>query len=297
MPPPTPGTLLGTVGYMAPEQVRGEPVDARADLFALGAVLYEMLTGERAFGRATAVETMSAILRDDPPRDRGAAIPAELGRVIAHCLEKRPETRFQNASDLAFDLERLLEPRPARSRRAWPVLALAAVIAGAMAVGYAVLQRGAQSSGASPPAKLGSSPARKAPRTPRNLGDGRRLVYCATEQGLRHLVLRDLTDGSEKRLTDGAHDDLQPALSSDGSTLYFVRRGSPGHASNPATSSASMTTPISGARSAPESSSASRKGRSTPPSRPTDASLRSTRVGRVVGEYGCWTAMAPTRVS
>ncbi|HWN44022.1 MAG TPA: protein kinase [Thermoanaerobaculia bacterium] len=102
-----PGVVLGTVGYMAPEQVRGQPVDHRADLFALGAVFYEMLTGRRAFQRDSAAETMAAILREEPPdlADSGRVIPPGLERVIRHCLEKDPLHRFQSASDLAFDLE------------------------------------------------------------------------------------------------------------------------------------------------------------------------------------------------
>ncbi len=102
----TPGTILGTVGYMSPEQARGEPADHRTDVFSLGAVLYELVFGEPAFRAETSVETMAAILREDPPRlrRRGDA-PAELARIVARCLEKRPDERFQSASDLAFVLQ------------------------------------------------------------------------------------------------------------------------------------------------------------------------------------------------
>jgi serine/threonine protein kinase/Tol biopolymer transport system component len=101
-----PGMVLGTVGYMAPEQVRGEPVDARADLFACGTVLYEMLAGVRAFHRDTPAEVMTAILKDDPPtlgtrRD----LPSPLERVVRHALEKDANDRFQSARDFAFDLQ------------------------------------------------------------------------------------------------------------------------------------------------------------------------------------------------
>jgi serine/threonine protein kinase len=104
-----PGTVMGTVGYMAPEQVRGEAVDHRADIFALGAVLYEMLTGKRAFARPTSAEAMTAVLQDDPPAISQVvkAAPPGLQRVVQRCLEKRPEQRFQSASDLAFALEAL----------------------------------------------------------------------------------------------------------------------------------------------------------------------------------------------
>jgi serine/threonine-protein kinase len=101
-----PGTILGTVGYMSPEQVRGEAADHRTDIFSLGVVLYELVFGESAFRAETSVETMAAILREDPVglRRRGAA-PQEIVRILARCLEKRPEERFQSASDLAFVLQ------------------------------------------------------------------------------------------------------------------------------------------------------------------------------------------------
>src|SRR5262249_24519318 len=105
-----PGTVLGTVGYMSPEQVRGWPVDARSDLFSLGCVLYEMVTGHRAFARETAAEAQVAILHEAPPEcaASGKLIPLEVERILRHCLEKNPEQRFQSARDLAFDLRALL---------------------------------------------------------------------------------------------------------------------------------------------------------------------------------------------
>jgi Tol biopolymer transport system component len=101
------GTVVGTAGYMSPEQVRGEAVDCRTDIFSFGAVLYEMLTGIRAFKRDTTAETMTAILHDDPPENPpdGRALPPALDRIVHHCLEKAPEQRFQSARDMAFDLE------------------------------------------------------------------------------------------------------------------------------------------------------------------------------------------------
>ena len=110
VPAPThPGVLLGTVGYMAPEQVRGLPVDQRADLFAFGAILYELLSGVRAFSRETVPETMAAILNLDPPdlSAAAAALPPGLVRIVSRCLEKNPSDRFQTASDLAFALDSL----------------------------------------------------------------------------------------------------------------------------------------------------------------------------------------------
>ena len=101
-----PGTVLGTVGYMAPEQVRGEPADARTDIFAFGCVLYEMLTGVCAFKRDTAAESMTAILKEHPaaPHVSAPDLPSDLDRVLSRCLEKKPNDRFQSARDLAFSL-------------------------------------------------------------------------------------------------------------------------------------------------------------------------------------------------
>jgi eukaryotic-like serine/threonine-protein kinase len=101
-----PGMVMGTVGYMAPEQVRGEATDHRADIFAFGAILYEMLSGRRAFQGVTPADTISAILREDPPPVEVSPI---LQRIVAHCLEKSPDARFQSAQDIAFDLATVAE--------------------------------------------------------------------------------------------------------------------------------------------------------------------------------------------
>jgi serine/threonine-protein kinase len=105
-----PGVVMGTVPYMAPEQVLGLPVDARSDIFALGGILYEMVTGKGPFARLTAPEIRSAILTEEPQQvsASGKQIPPELERVIRHCLEKKPEERFQSTRDLAFDLKAIL---------------------------------------------------------------------------------------------------------------------------------------------------------------------------------------------
>jgi Tol biopolymer transport system component/tRNA A-37 threonylcarbamoyl transferase component Bud32 len=103
------GVVMGTAGYMSPEQVRGVAVDARSDIFSFGAILYEMLSGKRAFHRDTAADTMSAILKEDPPdvAETGRNVSPALERIVQHCLEKNPESRFHSASDIAFDLEHL----------------------------------------------------------------------------------------------------------------------------------------------------------------------------------------------
>src|SRR5207237_5864295 len=105
------GMVVGTPGYMSPEQVSAKPLDARTDIFAFGAVLYEMIGGRRAFDRDSAVETMTAILHDEPEPLSSLApkVPPALDAVVAHCMEKNPRERFQSARDLAFQLRLLPE--------------------------------------------------------------------------------------------------------------------------------------------------------------------------------------------
>jgi eukaryotic-like serine/threonine-protein kinase len=105
----TPGMVVGTVGYISPEQVRGKPADTRSDLFSLGAILYEILTGERAFQGDTPADTLTAILTHDPPElaSSGVAVPPMLENIVRHCLEKQPEERFQSARDIVFDLQQI----------------------------------------------------------------------------------------------------------------------------------------------------------------------------------------------
>src|SRR5881396_1806506 len=135
----SPGVVMGTVGYMSPEQVRARPADARADIFGLGAILYEMLSGQRPFERKSSVETMNAILKEDPPELEVTErhIPPGLARVVEHCLEKEPEQRFHSASDLAFALDALsgsesgaaLPATGVSHRRLWPAWAAVATAA------------------------------------------------------------------------------------------------------------------------------------------------------------------------
>jgi eukaryotic-like serine/threonine-protein kinase len=102
-----PGVVMGTVGYMSPEQVRGQKIDHRSDIFSLGAILYEMLSGRRAFHGQSAADTLSAVLKEDPPDllDSNSAVTPAVERLVSHCLEKNPEARFHSARDLAFALE------------------------------------------------------------------------------------------------------------------------------------------------------------------------------------------------
>ena len=155
-----PGMVMGTVGYISPEQLRGQKADQRSDIFAFGAILYEMVKGQRAFQRETSAETLTAILKEDPPplSAPGRQVPPELVRVVQHCLEKNPGERFQSAQDIAFDLSSLSgEPVASRlgpTRRRWFAWGAAALTLAVIAAGALLWQRG-RNGGAS---RRGSSP-------------------------------------------------------------------------------------------------------------------------------------------
>ena len=193
------GHVLGTAGYMAPEQVRGEVADHRADIFAFGAVFYEMLSGRSAFGGETVVERMTAILKDDPPPLLTGTVPPHLDKVVHRCLEKNPAQRFQSAKDIAFALEAmaasgsgsnsgLVAPTaPAAStatpaRRWWVPLAWGAAVLAGVAIGALAARRTPP-----PPAGVVGFDALTFDRLPitnaRFMPDGRTVVYSATPSG------------------------------------------------------------------------------------------------------------------
>jgi serine/threonine protein kinase len=224
------GVVLGTVGYMAPEQVRGEAVDHRADLFTFGAILYELLSGQRAFQRDSAPETLAAILNDDPPdlfaTDR--PIPPGLARIVHRCLEKSATARFQTASDLAFALDGLSDAsgdtkaagpskgsKP-RERLAWIALALMTAVA-AVAIALAFRQ-----GPLAPETRLDiTTPPTTDPASLAISPDGKKIVFVATFQGHPQLFLRELDSGSARPLpgTDGAS---QPFWSPDNRSVGFI---------------------------------------------------------------------------
>ena len=160
------GVVMGTAGYMSPEQVRGKPADHRTDIFSFGTILYEMISGKRAFHGETSADTMSAILKEETPElsETARNVPPGLERIVRHCLEKHPAQRFQSAGDLAFDLEAMTdvssaaksgaqaavqEARLSGSRRR--IVAAAAVIA--VAALLATAWRVGRGSAAAPPAQ------------------------------------------------------------------------------------------------------------------------------------------------
>ena len=227
-----PGTVMGTVGYMSPEQVRGRAVDHRSDLFSFGAVLFEMLTGRRAFQRDTAAETMTAILREDPPEldASGTRVSPALDRIVRHCLEKNPEQRFQSASDIAFAIESSMAPASGAvaaappERRPGRALAVAAALVAAALVGW-----------------LGSAALRKAPAAPPVLAgvsrfshdpgisewptwspDGTLLAFASNRSGNFEIYVRRVEGGHEIDVTNDPAEDFQPAFSPDGNSIAFI---------------------------------------------------------------------------
>jgi predicted Ser/Thr protein kinase len=190
-----PGVVLGTLGYMSPEQVRGRPADARSDIFSFGAILYEMLSGRRAFHGDSAADTMSAILKEDPPdlSVTNQNVPPALERIIRHCLEKNPEQRFHSAHDLAFDLEALsgdsataqsgaavVARRSGNGRRIGIAAAIALL---ALAAGWALGRR--KTADAKPAAvRFSQLTFRQEPIfNARFSPDGKTVVYCAAPAG------------------------------------------------------------------------------------------------------------------
>ena len=186
------GVVMGTAGYMSPEQVRGSLVDCRTDIFSFGAVLYEMLSGQRAFKRDTAADTMAAILNDDPPElsETGKQIPPALDRIVRHCLEKSPDHRFQSARDLAFDLESVptltgsntIAAIKAKQRRKWLYVAAGALL---MALAVAVaLALSASRGSLTRPEYHQLTRRRGTIGTARFTPDGQSVVYTALWEGL-----------------------------------------------------------------------------------------------------------------
>ena len=237
-----PGVVMGTVGYMSPEQLRGRAVDQRSDIFSFGAILYEMLSGRRAFHGGSAAETMSAILKEDPPElsDTNKTVSPALERIVGHCLEKNPEGRFHSARDITFALEALSGSTtssettmavalPATRRRGrdwlpWVIAGAAVVIAAAFAWAYFRKSQSGQVTESTrfiipmPDKALIFSPPVISP-------DGRRIVYrLNTEDGKELLWLTWLGSFDAQALvgTDGGSN---PFWSPDSRSVGFFANG------------------------------------------------------------------------
>jgi Tol biopolymer transport system component/serine/threonine protein kinase len=226
------GMILGTLGYMSPEQVRGEAVDARADLFSFGVVLFEMLTGRRAFARDTASDTMAAILRDDPLELEGTSKPTPLAlrRIIDHCLEKVPARRFQDARDVAFALESLSSPEASapitapfatqNQRTTWVWATLATLVVASAALCGWLLRGGLAPSVTTTPVAVRLLTASGHDVSPAASPDGRTIAFCSDRDGRPRIWLKQLKGGGEVALTAG--DDNFPRFSPDGSSVLFI---------------------------------------------------------------------------
>ncbi len=233
------GIVMGTVGYMSPEQVRGKPTDARSDIFSFGLILYEMLSGRRAFQGESTADTMSAILKEDPPDllATNQNVSPGLERIVRHCLEKTPERRFQSARDLAFDLEALsvdsggvaagtLAPQARRIPHAfW--LGIAGLLAGAIAATLLPIRHGSPRAAPGRPIRFEIA----APQDRRLVGtiavarDGSRLVFGAREPGGPVMLwMRALGDAKAETLP-GTEEAQLPFWSPDGRSVGFFANG------------------------------------------------------------------------
>jgi Tol biopolymer transport system component/predicted Ser/Thr protein kinase len=220
-----PGTVMGTVGYMSPEQVRGLDADHRSDIFSLGIVLHELFSGQRPFQGETSVDAMQAILRQEPP-ELSATVPSGLRQVIAHCLEKEPVNRFQSARDLGFALTQIstasgaapvIAKSPQRAKRVATALTVA-VLATATILLLRQRTETLEWSGL----MLGGP---EMALNPRVSPDGHLLAFEAMDQGLTQVAVLKPETGNWTILTHnrerGPVDDL--TWSPDGSLIYFDR--------------------------------------------------------------------------
>jgi Tol biopolymer transport system component/predicted Ser/Thr protein kinase len=237
----TPGSTLGTVAYMSPEQVRGKELDARTDLFSFGTVLYEMCTGSLPFRGDTSGVVFKAILDGTPtPAVRlNPDLPAELERIIAKCLEKDRNLRYQHASDVRADLQRLKRDTDsaqisavqfAMQRRRWSRW-LIPIIVCTVAVIALVFVTGVRwkSSGSALQTTLSQVTfAEGVEEYPAWSPDGSNLLYVGEAGKTRKIFRKEFGSGQDSQLTRGDSDELQPTWSPDGKQVAFVRARQPG---------------------------------------------------------------------
>ncbi len=229
-----PGVVLGTVGYMSPEQASGQPVDFRSDQFSLGAILYEMATGRRAFQKKTAVETLSAIIGEEPEPIGAvnAAAPAPLRWIVERCLAKEPGDRYASTRDLARDLRQALDHlsetsgeapamRKPRKRAVWWAAGLVALLTASVA-DLALRLRSAPAATATPAALRRITFAPGLEDEPAFSPDGKFLAYTTDERGNLDVVVQPLSGGEPIRIAQTDSDEGEPAWSPDGSKLAFV---------------------------------------------------------------------------
>jgi len=230
-----PGLVLGTAGYMSPEQVRGQAIDARSDLFSLGVVLYEMLSGNRAFAGATAADTMSAVLKEEP-RELSASVPnapPALSRIVHRCLEKDPSERFQSARDLGFNLELLTRdsssgsgaavaaPQPPKSWW-WRPMALGLALLLAAGLGFMASRWTSLGVRQKPPVTLRRlTDFVGMEENPALSPDGKSVAFTADVGGRRQVWMRLLTGGTPLQITHDDADHLTPRWAPDSASLIY----------------------------------------------------------------------------
>jgi Tol biopolymer transport system component len=224
-----PGTTMGTVRYMSPEQVRGESVDHRSDIFSFGAVMYEMLTGRQAFGRETSAESMTAILKEDPPEiaTTGSGPSPALQRIVQHCLEKKPGERFQSARDIAFALESAfgesgrrepLHGAPPRWKAPFLLAGVAGVLILLLFLGLVwTLRRRPEQTSAVAIRLLTYSGHDTSPAVS---PDGKTIAFTSDRDGQPRVWLKQLKGGGEAAITAGPDD--FPRFSPDGTSVLFI---------------------------------------------------------------------------
>lgn len=232
------GSVVGTVGYMAPEQVRGDPVDSRTDIFAVGALLYELLAGAPAFRGETSAEIMTATLRADPP-ELPPDIPGAIPQIVSRCLEKNPEERFQSARDLAFALRQLTGSAVtgagpaevsndrgavvARRFRSSAVLAAAGFGLGVLVTGAAVVRWAAIQDATVDPVQLTRITAdRRNELSPAISPDGRSLAYLRVGGILTELLVRPLDSVTPVALASANTALMSLVWSSDGNQICYT---------------------------------------------------------------------------
>ncbi len=224
--PPTPEgeEVMGTPGYMSPEQVRGDGLDPRSDLFSLGAVLYEMLSGQRAFAGRTEVAVLAAILASDPPPLPARGIPAPLVRIVRRLLEKEPAARFGSAHDLGLALQALEDGARGRSSRLGLVAAVA--LAAAMGLGWLMSLPAAPEPGPFAGAEIAPLVSSLASEFhPALSPDGAHLAWASdeSESGNFDVHVRPIAGGRTLRLTADPALDCCPQFSPAGTDVAFVR--------------------------------------------------------------------------
>ena len=221
--PTAAGIILGTVGYMAPEQVRGDDVGPTADVFALGALLYELVSGRAAFRKQTSLETLHAILTEAPARLSSA--PAAVEKVIERCLEKNPSSRFQSAADVALALDAITHPAARLRRTNWPaMLGAAAVVSLAVLAVWTLFNRRAAPT-PEPPAMRRMTPflaSELIEKQPAWSPTGDLIAYVSDADGSDDVWIADPSGGNPVNLTRSfAGVDAWPAWSSDGRNIAF----------------------------------------------------------------------------